>query len=99
MSAVTAFSLTKIVVNIIQTHTRREPSLISWTLRGFPTSAASPPRFTMLPVARRARSLRIEENDAHGMDAVSRRRHCPRDNYADGGRTTGDGRNRTASLT
>jgi hypothetical protein len=39
MSAVTAFSLTQIVVNIIQTHTRREPSLISWTLRGFPTSA------------------------------------------------------------
>ena len=39
MSAVTAFSPTQIVVNIIQTHTRREPSLISWTLRGFPTSA------------------------------------------------------------
>ena len=39
MSAVTAFSLTQIVVNIIQTHTRREPSLISWTLHGFPTSA------------------------------------------------------------
>jgi len=39
MSAVTAFSPTQIVVNIIQTHTRREPSLISWTLHGFPTSA------------------------------------------------------------
>ena len=43
MSAVTAFSLTQIVVNIIQTHTRREPSLISWTLRGFPTSSAGFP--------------------------------------------------------
>ena len=39
MSAVTAFPLTQIVVNIIQTHTGREPSLIGWTLRGFPTSA------------------------------------------------------------
>jgi len=64
-----------------------------------PPTANAPPRFPMLPVARRARSCRVGQNDAYGMDAVSHRRHCSRDNHADGGRTSSAGRNTTTWLT
>jgi len=80
---------------------RQSTTRLAVSLDARPLTAKASLRSTTLPVAGRARSRTAEasDDDRSNLDAVNRRCHWAGDNAADGGRTSVDGRNRTASLT